>query len=160
MAGGSSVAIPNLSASDPSKLDLAVSEFAEAMRFARAEAIRTGEPHGVRRQSPQNRIRVFSLDQSGTPWTRVYDVRHPVSKKLYDIDLDDHPFARVDAMDSRSSWGASCNDVSTVWFDAIGVPRCLDPGTSLVLSFETDFTLGGDTRTLVLDPVTGRPRVR
>ena len=48
---------------------------------------------------------------------------------------------------------------SSVWFDAIGVPRCLNPAQSLVLSFETDFTLDGETRTLVLDPVTGRPRV-
>ena len=153
------VAIPNLSATDPHKLDLAVSEFAEAMRFARAEAIRTGEPHGVRRQSPQNRIRVFSVDQGSAPWSPVYDVRHPISKKLYDVDLDDHPFARVDTMDSRSSWSATCNAISMVWFDAIGVPRCLTPAQSLVLSFETDFTLDGETRTLVLDPVTGRPRV-
>ena len=154
------VAIPNLSATDPHKLDLAVSEFADAIRFARAEAIRTGEPHGFRRQSTQRRIRVFSIDQSATPWVPVYDVRHPISKKIYDVGMDDHPFARVEDMDSRASWEPNCNKAGMVWFDAIGVPRCLDPSTSRMVTFETDFKLGDETRTLVVDPVTGRPRVQ
>ena len=154
------VAIPNLSASDAKKLDLAVEEFAQAIRFARSEAIRTGAARGIRRQSSQNRIRVFSVDTSVTPWAAVYDVYHPVSKALYDVDLDDHPFARVDAMNSATGWRDTCNAVSYLWFDALGVPRCLDPNTVLAETFATELILGGERRTLVVDSVTGRVHVQ
>lgn len=154
------VAIPNLSATDPSKLDLAAQELAEAMRFARAEAIRTGEPHGFRQQSSAKRIRVFRPDTSASPWTPIYDVLHPISKKLYDIELDDHRFARVDSLSHDRVYRATCNVADHVYFDANGVPRCLDPETVLLDTFEVELALGDHVRTLTLDRITGRVTVQ
>ena len=82
------VAIPNFSSSNPQTLDLAAEEFANAMRFARSEAIRTGEPRGFRQRSDTKRIRVFRPDTGTAPWTLNYDVYHPLTKQLYDIKLD------------------------------------------------------------------------
>ena len=71
------VAIPDFSSSNPQTLDLAAEEFANAMRFARSEAIRTGEPRGFRQPADTKRIRVFRPDTGTSPWTLNYDVYHP-----------------------------------------------------------------------------------
>ena len=70
-------ALPNLASSDPSRLDLAALQVADAMRYARSEAIRTGVPHGFRQEISQKRIRVMRPDMADTPATLVYDVYHP-----------------------------------------------------------------------------------
>ena len=41
------VAIPDISTTNPNRLDLAAEEIAQAIRFARSESLRTGEIHGV-----------------------------------------------------------------------------------------------------------------
>ncbi len=71
------------SVDDEIRLDLATSEVAGALRFARSEAIRTGRHHGARIESTQQRIRVYQLDVSGSPAVEEYVVAHPVDK---------HPF--------------------------------------------------------------------
>ena len=70
------VAIPDYSVTNPSKLDLAAQEFADAMRFARSEAMRLGQPRGFREESSQKRIRVFRPDTNTAPWTLIYDIYH------------------------------------------------------------------------------------
>ena len=92
------VVIPDSSPGNQQKLDLAVQEFAAAIRFARSEAIRLGEPRGFYDQSSALRIRVFRADVGTSPWTPVYDVYHPVSKKLYDLELSGHSIAAVDSI--------------------------------------------------------------
>ena len=87
------VAVPDFRSGEPQRLELAAEEFAGAMRFARSEAIRLGVPRGFRQQSSTKRIRVFRPDTGTSPWTLNYDVYHPLSKQIYDIDLDTHPFA-------------------------------------------------------------------
>jgi prepilin-type N-terminal cleavage/methylation domain-containing protein len=68
------------------RLERAGAEVAAALDFARAEAMRTGVPHGVRARGG-GRISVFRLDRSVIPPAERYDVRHPVDKSLYDLDL-------------------------------------------------------------------------
>jgi len=154
------VAIPNLVTTDPSKLDLAAEECAQAIRFARGEAIRTGAPHGFNQESAAQRLRVYRVDTSATPWTEQYDVRHPISKKLYDVDLGDHPFARAETTSDDRSFRGTCNRTSLVYFDAAGIPRCLDPQTVLVEQFDFTLRLGAHSRTVSLDRVTGRVTVQ
>ena len=85
------VVIPSFSSPDPERLDIAAQEIAAAMRFARSEAMRLGEPRGFTQNSSDKRIRVFRPDTGTLPWTLVYDVYHPVTKQIYDITLDTHP---------------------------------------------------------------------
>lgn len=154
------VAIPDISTTDPDQLDLAAEELAQAMRFARSEALRTGEPHGFRQQSSAKRIRVFRPDTGSSPWTLNYDVYHPVSKKLYDIDLGMHPFARVDSLNHNRIYRSTCNKAGSVYFDSSGIPRCADPETALLEQFDVTLTLGDHSRVVTLHSLTGRVTVQ
>lgn len=154
------VVMPNYSSSDPSKLDLAAGEIADAMRFARSEAMRLGQPRGFRQQSVQKRIRVFRADTATAPWTVIYDVYHPLSKKLYDIDLDNHPFAKADSITATSAYRGTCNQNGNVYFDSNGIPRCTDPETVLLDQFDVTLTLGGHTRVVSLNSFTGQVTIQ
>jgi len=154
------VAIPDISTTDPDKLDLAAEEIAQAMRFARSEAIRTGEPRGFRLQRVEKRIRVFRPDTSASPWPLNYDVYHPVSKKLYDVELDTHPFAQVDSLNHNRVYRGVCIKAGSVYFDSSGIPRCSDPETVLLEQFDVTLTLGNHTRAVTLNGITGRVTVQ
>jgi type II secretion system protein H len=154
------VAVPDISTTNPDQLELAAEEFAQAMRYARSEAIRTGEPRGFRQNASNNRIRVFRPDTSTSPWTLIYDVYHPVSKKFYDIDLDAHPFAEVSSVSNNRIYRGVCNTPSNVYFDNSGVPRCSDPETVLLDQYDVTLTLGGHSRTVTLHSITGRVTVQ
>ena len=154
------VAIPGLSSSDPQTLDLAAEEFANAMRFARSEAIRTGEPRGFRQQNDTKRIRVFRADTGTSPWTLNYDVYHPVNKQLYTVKLNQHPFAYADSVTKSFNYRASCNKPGAIHFDNSGIPRCTDPETVLLEQFDVTLTLGPHTRVVTLHGITGRVTVQ
>jgi type II secretion system protein H len=153
------VAVPAMSGNDPARLDLAAEEFAQAMRYARSEALRTGEPHGFREQNGARRIRVFRPDTGTAPWTVNYDVYHPVSRKLYDIALDTHSMAAVDSLSATRVYRGTCNQNGNVYFDSSGIPRCTDPETVLLDQFEVTFALGEHTRVVTLHSITGRVSV-
>lgn len=154
------VAMPNLSSTDPGKLDLAAQEFASAMRFARSEAIRVGEPRGFRQQSSQKRIRVFRPDIGTSPWTLNYDVYHPISKKLYDIQLDSHPFAAANTLSRNSVFRGTCNTQGNIYFDSKGTPWCADPETVLLKQFDITLNLGSHIRVVSLHSITGRVTIQ
>ncbi len=153
------VAVPASSSGSDKRLQLAAEEFAAAMRFARTESIRTGEPHGFRQQSSAKRIRVFRLDQSTSPATLVYDVYHPVDKQLYDFELDLHPLAAADTLTRSPNYYGTCNITGNIYFDANGTARCADPDTVLLEKFELRFDLGTQQRTVTVDGITGRVTV-
>ena len=154
------VAIPDISTTNPDKLDLAAEEVAQAMRYARSEALHTGEPHGFRLQTTEKRIRVFRPNTLPSPWTLNYGIYHPVSKKLYDIDLDTHAFARVDSLSHNRVYRGTCNRPGSVYFDSSGIPRCVDPETVLLEQFDVTLTLGNHTRVVSLSAITGRVTVQ
>ncbi len=154
------VAMPTTSSSRDSQLDLAANEFAAAMRFARSESMRTGEPHGFRQQSTAKRIRVFRLDTGTSPATRIYDVYHPVDKQLYEFDLNLQSLATVDSLSRTAVFRGTCNQNGNVYFNGSGTPWCADPDTVLLESFEVDLILGSSSRTVTLDDITGRVTVQ
>jgi type II secretion system protein H len=154
------IAVPGTSASSDKRLDLAAQEFATAMRFARSESIRTGDPYGFRQQSSAKRIRVFRLDAGTSPATLIYDVYHPVAKQLYDIDLNVESLAAADSLNRTAVFRGACNQEGNIYFDSNGTPWCADPGTTLVMSFEVDLVSGLSSRTVTLDGITGRVTVQ
>lgn len=156
------VVTPKISTSNNSKLDLAAEEIAQAMRFARSEAIRTGLPHGFTQQSLAKRIRVSRTNTTTVPWKPIYDVYHPISKKIYDIDLDIHQFAEADNLSSTRIYrdDLCINNKRRVYFDAKGTPWCTDPETVLLQRYEVTLTLGNHTRVVKLHQVTGRVTVQ
>jgi type II secretion system protein H len=154
------VAIPDISTTSITKLDLAAEEFAEAMRYARSEAMRSGQPHGFRQQATAKRMRVFRADTAVSPWLPIYDVYHPVSKNLYDVDLNTHPFAMADNVGRTVIFKGTCNQNGNITFDRNGIARCTDPETVLLEKFAIDVSLGKHTRVVTLQGITGRVTVQ
>ena len=154
------IAVPAFSSGTDKRLHMAAAEFAAAMRFARSESIRTGEPHGFRQQSTDKRIRVFRLDDATNPPTLVYDVYHPIDKQLYDIDLDLHPLAYADTVVRAPDFHGVCNKTGNIYFDSNGTPWCASPDTVLLETFNLTLDLGSDRRTVIVDGITGRVTVR
>ena len=154
------VAVPNFSSTDPQPLELAAEEIANAMRFARSEAMRLGRPIGFSQKSSNTRIQVFQVDTGTSPWTLNYDVYHPHSKHLYDIKLQKHPFTATDAVSDNSAYRGTCDKPGDVYFDSNGTPWCADPETVLLEQFDVTLTLGPHSRVVTLHGISGRVTVQ
>jgi prepilin-type N-terminal cleavage/methylation domain-containing protein len=154
------VAIPTSSSGDIATLDLAAAEVADAIRFARGEAMRLGVARGFRQQSGTKHIRVFSMDNATTPATLVYDIYHSVGKHLYDREFDQQPFAFAGTINRNTTFRGTCNQTGNIYFDANGTPWCADPDNVLLDQFDVTLTLGQASRVVRLDSITGRVTVQ
>ncbi|MDJ0758531.1 MAG: prepilin-type N-terminal cleavage/methylation domain-containing protein [Woeseiaceae bacterium] len=155
------IAIPaTMSTNSDEQLEQVANEFADAIRFARSESIRTGDAHGFRFLTNQYRIRVFSADTAVSPWTWVWDVYHPLDKDLYDYTFpanlagSDVPVVHV------PDYRGTCDRQGVVYFDANGTPWCLEPETVLLESYRLDLVAGNSTASVSLDGITGRVTVQ
>jgi hypothetical protein len=91
-----SVAIPNLATVDPYKLERVAGEVAEAIRFARGEALRSGSPHGVLidhldQDSSGKEIMVYKIDLAGSPFGKASTLHHPFTRQRYDLQVSNGP---------------------------------------------------------------------
>lgn len=154
------VAMPNLSATRPILLELTAQEIADAVEFARDESIRTGTEHGVNISASQQRVQVFRADTSTTPPTLHYDVYHPLSKKLYDLTLKEHSFARLHAITQTVNARGSCNSPEIIIFNRYGTAFCGDPYSSLFIDNSFVLTLDGASYRVSIFGVTGRVTVQ
>ena len=154
------VTIPAVSSTDQLKLEIVAEEFAAAMRFARSESIRTGQPHGFRFLTNQYRIRVFTADTTGSPWTWVWDVYHPVAKQLYDYTFPASLAGAATPVTHSPVYLGACNRPGVVYFDANGTPWCLEPETVLLDSYRLDITTASGQAVVDLDGITGRVTVQ
>lgn len=154
------MAMPAPSSVASRKLDVAASEVASAIQYAYSEAARTSQPHGFEQPTGTERIRVFRLDTGTVPPTPVYNVYHPVTRQLYDIDLDDLSSAAVDSIGLTATFRSACTQAERIAFDRNGTPWCTNPATVLLESFELTLTLEAATRTVRTDGMTGRVTVQ
>ncbi len=154
------VMIPDSSPSTEHRLDLAAQIQADAMRFARSEAIRRGEPMGFRQENGPRRMRVYRLDTSTAPWTTIFDVHHPVTKQPYDILLGHNPTTENVTVTANPDFAGICNTPGTVYFDKHGMARCADPENVRVNQYEVTLTLAGSSRTVTLHGPNGRVRIQ
>jgi Tfp pilus assembly protein FimT len=145
---------------DSGKLQVAAQEIADAMRFARSEAMRLRQPRGFRLVDSDKQIRVFRPDTGSTPWSEIYDVYHPVSKKIYDIRLDDQLFAAADSVSTNSQYRLNCNRKPSVYFDANGIPRCLNPKAVLLERYDVTLKTSSHELVVSLEPITGQVTIK
>ena len=153
-------AVPSLSSSNSYRLELAAEEIAEAMRYARSETLRSGEPRGFQLQTTEVRIRVVSADTSTNPWMPRYDVEHPGVHNFYDIDLATNPYAGIDEMSRNAVFHGNCSNPDLVYFDTNGMPWCGDGGGPLVEQYEVTLSFGSRSRVVSLHGITGQVTVR
>ncbi len=154
------VVLPTLAPGQSIKLDLVATEIADAMRFARVEALRLGVARGFRQESTTKRVRVFSMDTQTTPATLVYDIYHPIDKQIYDKSFEVQPFAFTGDMNHTQTYRGTCNIPENIFFDAGGIPWCADPDDVLLDRFDVTLTLGVDSRVVTLHGLTGRVTIQ
>ena len=154
------IAVPGQSSGDEKRLQSITEEFARAIRFARDESIRTGQPHGFRFLTNQYRIRVFSADTSGNPWTWVWDVYHPIDKRLYDYTYPAELIGTTVPVTHSPLYRGTCDRPGVIYFDANGTPWCLEPETVLLDTYRLDILVGDFSASVNLDGITGRVSVQ
>ena len=152
-------AMPNLSSTDPIKIDTAAKEVADAIRFARAESIRTKIPRGINTDATNDRIRVYSLPGL----LPVYDIYHPIDKKLYDIQLKTDTYvAGVDLVSAGFSFAGAFSSSTHLDFSTEGNPKYTSSGNDYMLTSGGTITLSykGQQRIVSIAPVTGRVSIQ
>jgi prepilin-type N-terminal cleavage/methylation domain-containing protein len=94
LAIAATIVIPKADAISPAAVDAAAGQVADALRFARREAIRTGAYHVVKLDTTAQTLRVYRLttsgaiaEDTGTP------VLHPVDMRTYNIGFSNDPAA-------------------------------------------------------------------
>jgi len=162
------VALPQLSASDPARVDLATERVVAALRFARAEAMRTGKFHGVvvdrdNSDATGKDLVVYQLNRDGSPFGIDHIVLHPLSRQPYDLTLLD--------VNISPNFGIT-NTAPVFSFDGVGSSQHVHfspAGTPVYVSNGTTYRLfsgyiylgtGERQKMISLDPVTGRVSVQ
>ena len=151
-------AMPNFSSTNEKKLDTAANEVATAIRFAQSEAIRTKTSYGISIDVANERLRVYRSPST----TAVYDVYHPVDKKLYDLQLKTDAYTDgVDVVSVSFVFGSSYSSSTNLDFSAEGVPKYTSAGTDYMLTMGS-LTLAyqGQQRMITIAPMTGRVTVQ
>ena len=116
------IALPSLDTSRSESLDLAAQTVADALRFAQAEAARTGTAHFVEINRDSEALRIAVADLSGPDAAPGADVMHPITKQPYSFVLPDQPgLGGIDVADHPFDY-PSGGKLNTVLFDARGVP--------------------------------------
>jgi len=150
------VAMPMLSSSNPHSLQAATHAIANAMRYARQESIRTGAPHVFGINLNLKRIRVYRADTSVSPWTGIWDVYDPLTKRIYEIYLDTPAYGSIDSATSNLSYQGPCQAALRVAFDAGGTPVCFRSETTPLLEYQITLSIGAFSQQVTLSGVTGR----
>lgn len=159
------IAIPRLSSYDAGKIDLAASEIVEALRFARAESMRSGDVFGVTVDEDADRVIVFKAKMDPLPIAPDYIVYHPVRKQLWDVSFGASPTTSGVDVDSTGGpfeyLGLAAQP--TVLFNPRGRPFGVDTATGATyrLDEQTRIRLDYDEhdRDIQLDPMNGRVTV-
>jgi prepilin-type N-terminal cleavage/methylation domain-containing protein len=162
------VALPNLSATDPASLDLAAQEVADALRFARSEAIRTGQVQGVLvnydgSQTAYKDIAVYRVDTTVSPFGIAALLAHPVDKQPYNRQVVGGPqsigirFANTTAPFTFS--GVTGSQLH-LHFNAYGMPILMQNGVPYrLVSGAVLLRKGQNRRSITVQPITGRVTV-
>jgi len=155
------VALPSFTSSEKYQLEAATQQFADAIRFARSEAMRTGDWYGYYLREDLQKISVYRVDTGTSPWTPIYDVYHPVTKQLYTIDLNNDSVSSVESIiESFSYQAGSCTNVRYTNFNNNGVAYCSDPNNLLLKQGALTFNLNSHFREITLNGLNGQVSVK
>lgn len=155
------VTISSFSSNNPEKLELAVTEVVNAIRFARNEAIRTGTVHGVHVEASLQRLRVYQLKDVLGVLTPDYSVRNPVDKKLFYLVFDQsHTLKGTQLLSVTLNFVGLATESEYLEFDASGAPKYDNLGMTHMLETATlVITDSSRQQTVSVAPMTGRVTV-
>lgn len=155
------VAVPALFTNDEGALDRAAEQVASAFRFAHAEAIRTGRPHGVVANQTSQFIKIYRLDDTVNPPVVHYDVYDPLTKQLYDLRFNSENLAPSISQIYFKFQGFFSPQSFLGFSGETGVPKYNDNGTIRMLeNAYIRLSHDGVTRTITVSPLTARVTVQ
>ena len=158
-------AIPSFVPLQEETVDLAAAEVADALRFARSEALRTGAVHGIRVNRTTAQVTVYrpTLFPATDPPTIAAVLYHPVDKRSYDFNLTRGDMtAGVTVTNPTAPFNFTGLGVrGDLLFDATGTPFYLTGAAVYRLAGgEILLAKGAASRTVSLQPLTGRVTVQ
>ena len=157
--------IPNLSSTDTIKLELAADQVAQALRFARSEAIRTGEHHGVTISREIQRVKVIKWDLTTNPVSTESVPYHPLSKQGFEFDVEGlslAPGILISNSEDIFLYTVIGRRHSLI-FDPQGVPIWIlgsDGSDYRLLEGIVELSAGEDQRSISVAPLTGRVTIQ
>ena len=154
------VAIPQSSTSDVQILDLATQQVVDAIRFTHAESIRREETLGVYINASDQQLKLYTWDSASNPANAIYNINHPVEKRSYALDFNDHSMIKrvsIDIVNFQFS-GGDFSSSNLLFAASSGVPR-FQSQTRLLSLGQIILSVGGHNRTINIEPVTGRVTV-
>ena len=159
------VVIPDISSTDPYKLELAAEQIAQAIRFARSEAMRTGEHHGVTINQVTQQITVIKWDLTTDPVTLKSIPYHPLTKQGFEFELSGlslAPGVVISNSDDIFLYTGIGRRRSLI-FDPQGVPVWVvgtDDSSYLLQEGVVQLSTGQAQRKIAVAPVTGRVTIQ
>jgi len=159
------LALPSLSTGDTTKIDLAAKEVATAIRFARSEALRTGEGHGLTVSQATQQVTVERYDLTTAPISTLYTLTHPINKHPYDFNVNTNAGTKGVTI-SNSEDVFDYTDLGrrrSLVFDGSGTPKWIvgaGPTTYLLSDGTIELTYGNLQRRVSVSPITGRVTVQ
>ena len=155
------LALPSTRPGEISRLEQASNEVVQAIRYARSEAMRSGEPHGIYVDATLQRLRVYHLDVSVTPPVPQFTVRNPMDKKFYDLRFDSDPVVSAATIDVVAIAYTDLGPSSLLSFTAQGTPFFTDGIRPYMLSNgNIGLSLGDHYRVISVTPYSGRVSVQ
>ena len=160
-----SVAIPSSSPVDSAKLDLVAAEVAGALRFARGEALRTGEGHGLTVSQVTQKVTVMKYDLTTAPISTLFTLPHPVNKHPYDFNVSTNPGTEgVIISNSQDVFNyTGLGRRRSLIFDANGTPKWIvgsGPTTYMLSDGTIELSYENHQRLVSVAPITGRVTIQ
>ena len=159
------VAVPSVSQGSDEKLRLAATEVASAIRFARSEALRTGEGHGLTVSQSTQKVTVNKYDLTTAPISTLGTLTHPIDKQPYDFNVNTRSTTQgvliSNTQDVFNYTGLGGR--RSLIFDAYGTPKWIvgsGPTTYLLSDGDIELSYGGQQRVVSVAPITGRVTVQ
>ena len=159
------LALPSLSAGDTTRIDFAAKEVATAIRFARSEALRTGEGHGLTVSQATQQVTVNRYDLTTAPISTLYTLTHPINKFPYDFNVNTGAGTKgVTISNSQDVFDyTGLGRRRSLVFDASGTPKWIvgaGPTTYLLSDGTVELSYGNLQRQVSVSPITGRVTVQ
>ena len=159
------IALPSLSTGDIKKVDIAATEIANAIRFARSEALRTGEGHGLTVSQVTQQVTVKKYDLTTAPISTLGTLTHPINKHPYDFNVNTSASTKGVTISNSSDifdYGSEGRRRSLI-FDPNGVPIWIigsDPSRHLLVDGTVELSYRKHQRRVSVSPMTGRVTVQ
>jgi prepilin-type N-terminal cleavage/methylation domain-containing protein len=154
------VAMPTVTSFKGEKVELAATDIAMAMRFARDDAIRTGEERGVTVDYTTGQVTVYRPNLATNPVTVDTVLYNPLTKKPYVFNIQAGPLTEgvsIENPDNPFKYRNNAAKQDDIFFDTHGMPVFISGAQRYHLeSGSVSLSSGSDTRSVTLAPFTGR----